>query len=99
MNAEAIKDKRAKRLKTILRQIAGKISEKDDELIPSVIIRGKGEILCYSPTKKSFIKIHRGTKAYIVDDTIDKNGRILIYTSSNHYVAIEKEEIEEIGFN
>jgi hypothetical protein len=99
MNAEAIKEKRAKRLKTILRQIAGKVSEKDDELIPPVIIKGKGEILCYSPTKKSFIKIYRGTKAYIVDDTIDKNGRILIYTNSNHYVAIEKEEIEEIGFN
>ena len=63
------------------------------------IIKGKVEILCYSPTKKSFIKIYRGTKAYIVDDTIDKNGRILIYTNSNHYVAIEKEEIEEIGFN
>ena len=99
MNAEAIKEKRAKRLKTILRQIAGKVSENDDELIPPVIIKGKGEILCYSPTKNSFIKIYRGTKAYIVDDTIDKNGRILIYTNSNHYVAIEKEEIEEIGFN
>jgi len=99
MNAEAIKEKRAKRLKTILKQIAGKMSDEGDELIPPIVIKGKGEILCYSPTKKTFIKIHRGTKAYIVDDTIDENGRILIYTSSSHYVAIEKEEIEEIGFN
>jgi hypothetical protein len=89
----------AERIKIILKQIAGKVSEKDEELIPPVVIKGKGEIWCYSPTEKTFIKLNRNIKAYIVDETLDKNGRILIYTSNNHLVNIEKDEIEEIGFN
>ena len=52
-----------KRVKTILKQIAGKLSEDDDELVPPVFIKGRGEIWCYAPTKRSFVKISRNTKA------------------------------------
>ena len=88
-----------KRLKIILKQIAGNISEEDEELVPPVIIKGTGEIWCYAPTKRTVIKINRGTRAYIIDDTRDDLDRILIYTSNGYFVAIEKDEIEEIGFN
>ena len=88
-----------KRIKRILKQLAGKMSATDDELIPPVIIKGIGEIWCYAPTKRTVIKINRGTKAYVVDDTLDEYDRILIYTSNGYFVAIEKDEIEEVGFN
>jgi len=87
------------RIKTILKQIAGRLSPDDDELVPPVVIKGTGAIWCYAPTKRAVIKINRGTKAYVVDDTLDEYDRILIYTSNGYFVAIEKDEIEEIGFN
>jgi hypothetical protein len=88
-----------KRVKTILKQIAGKLSEDDDELVPPVFIKGRGEIWCYAPTKRSFVKISRNTKAYIVDETPDEMGRVLIYADNGHFVAIDMDELEEVGFN
>jgi hypothetical protein len=88
-----------KRIKRILKQIAGRITPDDDELVPPVVIKGTGEIWCYAPIKRTVIKINRGTRAYVVDETLDEYDRLLIYTSNGYFVAIEKDEIEEIGFN
>ena len=87
------------RLKKIIKHITGKMTADDGELLPGVIIKGKGPIWCYTPTKKTIIKIERGTTGYIIDDLQDDKGRILMYTKTAHIIAIEIEEIEELGFN
>ena len=87
------------RIKKIIKHITGKMTADDGELLPSVIIKGKGSMWCYSPIKKTVIKVVRGTMGYIIDETQDSKGRILMYTKSAHIIAIEIEEIEEMGFN
>ena len=85
--------------KKLLKQIAGKITEEDGDLIPEIFIRGSGYIRCYQPNTKTMIRISRGTKGYIVSDEEDEQGRVMIYVDANEIVLIDKEEILDLGFN
>ncbi len=85
--------------KKLLKQIAGKITEEDGDLIPEIFIRGSGYIWCYQPNSKTMIRISRGTKGYIVSDEEDEQGRVMIYVDANEIVLIDKEEILDLGFN
>tara|TARA_A100001515_G_C4521039_1_gene193543 strand:- start:405 stop:704 length:300 start_codon:yes stop_codon:yes gene_type:complete len=98
----AITRKIEKRLKRIVRQLSGKVltdDDGDDSLIPEYAITGHGIAFKYSPTDKKFIRVNRGTKAYILDETENQKGRILIYTYNGDIVEIEKEELEYTGFD
>ena len=89
-------------LKKIIKQLSGNIPEDDDEdnsLVPEYVIMGRGYDFKYSPTEKKFIRINRGTKAYILDETENYKGRILIYTHNGDIIEIEKEELEYTGFD
>jgi hypothetical protein len=52
-------------IKQLIKQISGNLTE-DDELIPEVAIKGSGEIWCYDPTGRTFKRIYRGVKAYVL---------------------------------
>jgi|TARA_Y100000310_G_scaffold294960_1_gene325867 hypothetical protein len=86
------------RIEQIIRQITGKVEE-DCMPVPEVGIKGNGDIWCYHPTKRIFIKVTRGTRAYIVDDKENEYNRVLIYTFSGAIVEIEPEELIETGFD
>lgn len=88
-----------KRVTKIVNQIAGKVDDKTAELIEPVIIQGKGDIWCYQPNNRAFIRLLRGTMGYIVDFTEDSLGRVLFYSVLGDLVAIEREELLDIGFN
>jgi|TARA_R110002124_G_scaffold125837_5_gene285150 hypothetical protein len=100
----AKKEKKSKydtvRIKQIIRQISGKFDEESqqNDLIPSAMINGSGDIWCWSPEKREFIKINRGIKIYIVDFEKDNKDRLMVYDGSNIFM-IDEEEITEIGFN
>ena len=85
--------------KKLLKQIAGKITEEDGDLIPEIFIRGSCYIWCYQPNSKTMIRSSRGTKGYIVSDEEDEQGRVMIYVDANEIVLIDKEEILDLGFN
>ena len=68
-------------------------------LIPEVAIRGHGCIYCYAPDKRHFVNITRGIKAYILDESEDELGRVLIYTWSGQMVEIEPKELLHTGFD
>ena len=55
------------RLKQIVRQVSGKAGRKEVP-IPEVAIKGAGYILCYYPSKHIYIRVSRGTKAYIIEE-------------------------------
>ena len=84
------------RLKQIVRQVAGKARKKDTP-IPDVAIKGTGYILCYQPSKHIYIRVSRGTKAYIIEEK--ENNRVLIYTYSGLIVEIELDELIDTGFD
>jgi hypothetical protein len=88
------------RIKQIIRQISGKFDEESlqNDLISSAMVDGSGEIWCWSPEKREFIKINRGTKIYIIDFEKDNKNRLMVYDGSNIFL-IDEEEIVEIGFN
>ena len=91
-----------KRMKQISKQLAGSFKESYEnagELIPSVLIKGEGDLWCPHITQKRVVRVIRGTKAYILSDETDEYGRIAIYTDAGDMVAIDPEHIEEIGFN
>ena len=85
--------------KKLIKQLTGKITAEDGELIPEVAIIGSGEVWCYHITDKRMVPVVRGTKAYLVDEVEDERGRIVIYTSTGDLVAIDKEEILDTGFD
>ena len=84
------------RLKQIVKQASGKAGRKDVP-IPEVAIKGVGYILCYYPSKHIYIRVSRGTKAYIIKEK--ENNRVLIYTYSGMVVEIESDELIDTGFD
>ena len=88
------------RIKQIVKQFAGTLSEDDtNELIPEYGIKGTGDIFCFYPSKKMFIKVSRGSKAFVVDEVPNIFGRILIYTFNGEMVEIDPDELEYTGFD
>ena len=93
------------RIKLAVEQLNGKIPYKTQEeidkivLLPEVAIRGKGYMFCFSPSKRGFIKVLRGQKAYIIDEMPDRPEKCFIYTWDGFLVEIEQEELFSTGFD
>jgi len=85
-------------LKRIFNQISGTPKD-EDELVPEMAIQGSGYIWCYDPAARGVTRVARGIKCYIVDDTKDNLGRILVYTANNDAILIEEEELIYTGFD
>jgi hypothetical protein len=92
------KETREKRLKQIVRQISGKVAG-NDEPVPEVAIRGTGYIMCYNSSSRSFTRVARGTKAYIIDPQLNESKRVIIYTLSGDVVEIDPNELINTGFD
>ena len=98
-------DELKNRIKLAVEQLNGKIPYKTQEeidkivLLPEVAIRGEGYIFCFNPSKRSFIKIIRGQKAYIIDDMPDKPDKCFVYTWDGYLVEIEQKELLSTGFD
>ena len=91
-----------KRMKQISKQLAGNYKENDkntSELIPCVLIKGQGDIWCAHITERRVVRVVRGTKGYILSDDLDDQGRLPVFTEAGDMIAIDPDEIEEIGFN
>ena len=82
-----------KRLKLAVRQMSGALTEDDTVLLPEAAISGKGIIFCYSPSKRRFVKILRGIKVFVIDDSTINPDRVLIYTIDGFLVEIEEDEL------
>jgi hypothetical protein len=81
-----------------VRQISGKVNS-DDEPVPEVAIKGTGYIMCFNSSNRSFIRVARGTKAYIIDPKINDFGRLVIYTFNGEVVEIDPDELINTGFD
>ena len=90
--------RRERRLKDILKQLAGNVENMEVALILPVLIRGKGILYCYAPYTREFIKVRRATPAYIVEEE-NIEGKVLIYTHEGYIIEIESEELVVIGFD
>jgi len=88
-----------KKFKTLVKQITGTITEDDGELVPYHTIKGKGDIWCFQPSTKTMVRLIRGTKIYILDRGSESEPQCLAYTDNGNIVILDKDEIEEIGFN
>ena len=84
------------RLRTIMRQISGDVENISGELVPEMTIKGHGALYCYCPSSREFVKINRGTRAYILKHYIEK---VLIYTIEGYVVEIDEEELIYIGYD
>jgi len=79
--------------------MSGALTEDDSVLLPEASILGTGIIFCYSPSQRRFVKILRGIKALVIDDsTIDPN-RVLIYTVDGFLVEIDSDELLHTGYD
>jgi hypothetical protein len=85
-------------IKKLTAQLIGDIAYSDGELEIPCMIRGTGFLFCYSPITRSFIKVNRGREVFIISDELDEMDRVLIFVNP-HIVAIEYDELEELGFN
>ena len=85
-------------LKVLYKQLSGILTE-EDEVIPPVMIKGKGFLWAYDPFSKKMVNVDRGSIVYILEKEYDSQGRTLIYCTNADIICIEHKEIEEIGFN
>jgi len=86
------------KLKKIFNQISGAVIE-GQEPIPEAAIKGTSYIWCYEMTTRYIVRGSRGIKCYILDDTLDSLGRILVYTINNDVILIEESELLYTGFD
>ena len=86
------------RIEQIIRQITGKKLDESVNMISPAMIKGSGIIFLWAPTKKTFMKVNRGIRVYVVSYEMDEKDRILIYDGFN-LLAIHPDDLEEIGFN
>lgn len=91
---EKAKDK----LKQIMNQIAGEVDPEID-LIPEYSIRGKGDIFCYDPSQRTFVKVTRGLTVFVIYKNYDTQGRSLIYTIAGDLVCIDPDELFLLGLD
>lgn len=89
----------AKKFKTLVKQISGTIKNSDGVLMPFHIIKGVDEIWCFHPSTKQVVKLFRGTNIYILDFGTEEDEQCLAMSSDCIVFVIDKDEIEEIGFN
>tara|TARA_Y100001951_G_C11235031_1_gene236895 strand:- start:88 stop:378 length:291 start_codon:yes stop_codon:yes gene_type:complete len=88
-----------KKFKALIKQILGTITKKDGDLVPYHIIKGTGRLYCYQPALKSMTTVIRNTKVYVLDMGNKEDTHCLVYTENGRMVTINKDELEEIGFN
>ena len=88
-----------KKFKALVKQISGTITKKDGELVPYHIIKGKGYMWCFQPSTKTVVKIPRGSKIYVLDFGNKKDLQCLAFSTDGLVFTIDKDEIEEIGFD
>tara|TARA_Y100000592_G_scaffold12164_1_gene17092 strand:- start:2240 stop:2524 length:285 start_codon:yes stop_codon:yes gene_type:complete len=76
-------------LKEVISQLNGDIDE-DAKLHPEYAIKGTGHLYCYQPHTKSFVRIYKNQKVFLISDDRDDN-KFLIYTTCGKLVTIEPE--------
>ena len=81
-----------------MRQISGKVNI-DDEPVPEVAIKGTGYIMCIKTSTRMFMRVSRGTKAYIIDPEMNSEGKVIIYTFSGDIVEINPADFINTGFD
>ena len=86
------------RLKKILKQVSGDISNIEGDLIPPLTIKGNGIIYCYQPSTREFVKVCRGSNVYLVREE-DLAGKVLIYTFEGQIVEVDVDELSLEGFD
>jgi hypothetical protein len=95
-----MKEAISERVKILVKQISGKITEKDGELLPEYTIKGnKSEIWCYSISDRTMVKVYTRSPVYILQENYDERGRTLIYTYHSQIVLIEEEELQLLGYD
>ena len=88
-----------KKFRSLVKQISGTITEKDGELVPYHSIKGVGEIWCYQPSNRVVARVIRGTKIYVLDMGTADDIQCLALSNEGVIFTIDKDEIEELGFN
>ena len=66
-------------------------------MIPEYYIKGRGDVYCFQPSSKTYVKILRNQKVYVLDEKKDFINRILIYTNCGRIVEIDYDELEYLG--
>lgn len=85
-------------IKKLTKQVVGKLTPEDGEMISPYKIKGQGAIYCYCPRDRTFVKLFRGAEVLIISYTLDDKDRVLAY-SQGSVIAIDPGELEEVGFN
>ena len=95
-------EKQKSKLKDLVQQIINQLNgepSEDVELIPEYYIKGRGDIYCFQPSSKTYVKILRNQKVFVLDDKKDFLNRILIYTNCGRIIEIDSSELEYLGFD
>ena len=79
-------------LKIILEQIAGE-ADPERPLIPTYILTGDGDKMCYDPNSRMFQRVSYGTTIYVLKENYDYKGRSLVYTVYGQLVCVEPEDL------
>ncbi len=88
-----------KKFRALVKQISGTITAKDGDLVPYHRILGDGVLWCYQPTNRTMVRLVRGSKIFVLDMGTSEDEQCLALSTEGVVFIIDKDEIEEIGFN
>tara|TARA_B100000085_G_scaffold59319_1_gene52211 strand:+ start:2028 stop:2324 length:297 start_codon:yes stop_codon:yes gene_type:complete len=80
-----------KLVKKIVKQLSGD-PILEEELEPEYSLSGVGHIHCYQPIDRTFARIARGQKIFLLSEVNFEN-KVLVYTNCGRVVIIDYDEI------
>tara|TARA_Y100000004_G_C8873276_1_gene394279 strand:+ start:213 stop:509 length:297 start_codon:yes stop_codon:yes gene_type:complete len=78
-------------VKKIVKQLSGEVDE-ESELEPEYSLQGIGHIYCYQPLDRTFVKVNRGQKIFLISE-INSENKVLVYTMCGRVVIIDYDEL------
>ena len=88
--------RQVKNIKELVSQLINQMAGDADEsipLLPEYCIVGSDFLYCLEYSTRSYIKISRGQKAFVLDEEVDHLNRVLIYTNCGRIVEIDVDEL------
>ena len=84
-------------VKKIVKQLSGD-PILDEELEPEYSLNGVGHIHCYQPIDRTFARIARGQKIFLLSE-VNSDNKVLVYTNCGRVVIIDYDEISLTEFD
>ena len=85
-------------LQVVLATLLGETEELED-LIPEYQLKGKGYKWYIDPSERKMVCVKAGVKCYLLNNNYNNENKFLLYTTTNHVILVDRQDVIYIGYN